>query len=167
MKNTTLLGIAITLCMFGCDKSLTQESKNENIIEAKEKITKAENELHNVTKDEAEAAKTKQISDWNHFRNESDSSIATMENTLKIIEVKIEKSGQKGKQKLKKDYTEFKSDLTTLKEKLEQKNIAFKEDIRKFDNTVSEKNKSFIKEFKHNMDELEKAIEDLFKDNVK
>lgn len=169
MKNTTLLGIAITLSMFGCEKSSTKEvqNANENIIEAKEKITKAENELHDAAKDEAETAKTKQISDWNYFRNESDSSIETMENDLKKIEVKIEKSGQENKQKLKVDYTKSKSDLATLKEKLKQKNATFEKDMQKFDNTVSEKNQSFIREFKHDMDEIGKSIKDLFKDNVK
>jgi hypothetical protein len=165
MKNITLLGIAITVCMFGCEKSSTKEVKsaNENILEAKEKISQAENELH----DEAEAAKTKQISDWDHFRNESDSSIASMENEFKKIEVKIEKSGQKDKQKLKADYTKAKTDLAALKEGLKQKNAAFEKDIQNFDNTVSEKNQSFMREFKNDMDELGKAIKDLFKDNVK
>jgi len=167
MKNTTLLGIAIILFMFGCEKSSTQESENENIIEAKGKIAKVENELNDAVRDETQAEKTKQISDWDHFRNESDSSIATMEDDLKKIEVKIEKSGQKDKQKLKVDYTKSKSDLAVLKEKLQQKNATLEKDIQNFDNTVSEKNQSFIREFKHDMDELGEAIKDLFKDNVK
>jgi flagellum-specific peptidoglycan hydrolase FlgJ len=169
MKNTILLGIAITLSMFSCNESSHEEVKDakENISEAKEKIAKVENELHEAVKNEAETEKTKQISDWGHFRNESDSSIVTMENELKKMEVKIEKSSQKDKQKMKVDYTKSKNALDTLKEKLRQKNVAFKKNIQNFDNTFFDKNQLFIKEFKHEMDELGKAIKGLFKDNVK
>lgn len=109
------------------------------VKEAKENLSEAKNEFKDAKVNESEAAKAKEIAEWNNFKIEADSSIANIENGLKNSEIKIEKVGKKDKRKLKVDYAKAKSDIEALKEKLHKKNVEFENDIKSFDKNVSEK----------------------------
>lgn len=162
MKKITLVVIAISTMLFSC-----QQTSKKNLNAAEENLTESKTKLQNAKVNENEALKLKEAEDWKYFKNEADTSIASMENDLKKMEVKIEKANQKEKQKLKAEYAKAKVDLAAMKEKLRVKNNEFEMDLNAFDNKVSEKNQSFKREFKHDMDEFGKSFKDLFKDNVK
>ncbi|MCC7030349.1 MAG: hypothetical protein IT257_08585 [Chitinophagaceae bacterium] len=162
MKKVTLLSLAAIAFLFSCDQSSTREVK-----EAKENLTEAKDELKDAQADVSEAAKAKEIAEWNHFKNEADSAIATMENDLKMAEAKFDKSDKRNKQQLKMDYEKAKADVVAMKERLQRRNAEFEDDMKRFDKNVSEKNRSFEREFKHDMNEFGSAFKDLFKDNVK
>lgn len=161
MKKITLLLVAVTAFIFGCNQTSKQEVK-----EAGENLTAAKSELKEAVVNENEAAKAKAVADWNYFKNGSDSIISEMEIDLKKMEVRLEKANKSQKIKLNADYEKAKSDFVRLKEKLAQKNVEFENEIQIYDDNVSEKNESFKNEFKHDMDELGKSLKDIFKDNV-
>ncbi len=148
--------------LFSC-----QQTSKKNLNAAEENLTESKTKLQKAKVNENEALKLKETEDWKYFKNEADTSIASMENDLKIMELKIEKANQKEKQKLKAEYAKAKVDLAAMKEKLRQKNIEFEKNLNSFDKNVSEKNQSFKREFKHDMDEFGKSVKDFFKDNVK
>jgi len=162
MKRITLILVAVTAFMFGCNQTSKQEVKD-----ADENLTTAKSELKVAVVNENEAAKAKAVAEWNYFKNESDSLISNMEIDLKRMEVRLEKAKKSEKVKLSADYEKAKSDIVKLKEKLVQKNVEFENEIQIYDDNVSEKNESFKNEFKHDMDELGKSLKDIFKDNVK
>lgn len=162
MKKVTPVVIAITTMLFSC-----QQTSKKDLNAAEENLTKSKIELQEAKVNKNEALKLKEAEDWKYFKNEADTSIASMENDLRIMEIKIEKANQKEKQKLKAEYAKAKVDLAAMKEKLRQKNIEFEKNLNSFDKNVYEKNQSFKREFKHDMDEFGKSFKDLFKDNVK
>lgn len=162
MKPITVLVLAATSFMFSCN-----QPSNKEVKDAKENLTEAKTELKDTQADENEAAMAKETAEWNNFKNEADSSIASIETDLKRFEARIEKTGKKDKQKLKAEYDKSKSDMEALKEKLHKRYQEFENDIKNFDKNVSEKNQSFKREFKYDMDEFGKSFKDLFKDNVK
>lgn len=160
MKKTTILIFAMTACMFSCN-----QSSNKDVKEAKENLTEAKNELKEAEANEA--AKVKEAAEWKNFKNEADSSIASLEKGLNNMKVKIEKAGKKEKQKLNTEYAKAKNDMDVLKEKLRQRSVEFDNSLTSFNQDVSEKNQSFKREFNHDMDELGKSLKGLFKDDVK
>lgn len=160
MKKTTILIFAMTACMFSCN-----QSSNKDVKEAKENLTEAKNELKDAEANEA--VKVKEAADWKNFKNEADSSIASLEKGLNNMKVKIEKAGKKEKQKLNTEYAKAKNDMDVLKEKLRQRSVEFDNSLTSFNQDVSEKNQSFKREFNHDMDELGKSLKGLFKDDVK
>lgn len=160
MKKTTILIFAMTACMFSCN-----QSSNKDVKEAKENLTEAKNELKDAEANEA--AKVKEAAEWKNFKNEADSSIASLEKGLNNMKVKIEKAGKKEKQKLNTEYAKAKNDMDVLKEKLRQRSVEFDNSLTSFNQDVSEKNQSFKREFNHDMDELGKSLKGLFKDDVK
>lgn len=161
MKTITVLVLAATIFMLSCN-----QTSNKEVKDAKENLTKAKDELNDAQATEKEAVKAKEKAAWNSFKNNADSSIATMENDLKKLEIKIEEPGKKDTQKLKSDYENAKADIVAMKEILHKKNVEFENDLKNFDKNVSEKNESFKREFKHDLDEFGKSFNDLFKDNV-
>ena len=165
MKKVSLVlvaSIALAGVLFACN-----QSSNKKVEDATENLTEAESELRSAEIKEKEAAKAKEIVEWNNFKQEANASIVEMENDLKKLEIRVEKSAKNDKQKAKADYEKAKSEIETLKAKLRDKSVEFETDIKSFDGNVSEKNQSFKREFKHDMDEFGNSFRDLFKDNVK
>ena len=162
MKNLSMIVVAITTMLFGCNQTPTKQ-----LNEAEENLTEAKVELKDAKANEIEAEKAKEAEEWKYFKNEADTSIANMDKDLKDMEANLEKVGKKDKQKLKADYAKAKSDMVLLREKLRTRDLEFENEIITFDNTVIEKNQSFKREFNHDMDEFGKSIKDLFTDNVK
>ena len=162
MKNRTVLALAMTTLLFSCN-----QSSNKEVKEADQHLKEANQEMEAARKAQDEAYRERIVADWKDFKKESDSLIAGMENDLIKMEVNLVKTNKKDSQKLKADYIQTKNDLASLKEKLHQRNVAFENDVKKIDQQVYEKNESFKREFKHDMNELLKSLQDLFKDNVK
>ena len=162
MKKLTVLSIVITAFIFACNQTSTKE-----VTEAKENLKDAESELKDAKINEKEAAKAREIAEWNNFKNESDSTIASAENDLKKMEMNIEKASKKDKQKMKNQYDKAESNLAIFREKLQKRNVEFENDMKDFNDNVSQKNQSFKREFKHDMNAFGNSIKDVFKDNVK
>jgi DNA anti-recombination protein RmuC len=162
MNKLIVLATAATLLLFSCNQPSTKK-----VIEVEEHLTEAKEALKKVKSLENEAAKEKEIAEWNSFKSEADSSITAIEKDLTNWGAQIEKDGKKDKQKLKTDYEKAKNDLQTLKEKLHTRNVEFKNDMNTIGKNISEQNQSFRREFKHDMDEFGKTFKDFFKDNVK
>ncbi|GGC23368.1 hypothetical protein GCM10011386_14090 [Parapedobacter defluvii] len=153
--------IAMSTLMFSCNPA-----PDRNAQEASEDLGEADRTSLD-TINEIEAARANAEAAWKQFKAESDSSIASLENDLRKMEVTLETAKKNEKQNLYAEYSKVKDEITVLKDKLHQRNVAFESDIKAFDNTVSEKTESFKREFKHDTDELGKSIKALFKDNVK
>lgn len=162
MKQITGLAAAIMISIVGCKQSTDKE-----VAEADKQLNQAEQELQTAKIHKDKAAKAKTIAEWNAFKKESDSLIAKAEDDLAKLQGKLEKAGKKDAERLQANYTKAKNDLVLLTDKLHQRNVAFEKEVKKFDQQVYENNESFKREFKHDMEGLEKALEDLFKDNVK
>ena len=92
MKNSIILTIALAVMLFSCNQSSTKEVKN-----AKENLTEAKSELKLAEEKEHEAAKAKEVAEWKAFKSETDSTITTLENDLKKMEVRMEKAGKNEK----------------------------------------------------------------------
>jgi phosphoribosylformylglycinamidine (FGAM) synthase PurS component len=169
MKKVTVLAIAMTALMFSCNQSSDKEVKEakEKLTEAKNDVKDAQADVKNAQANEMEAARVKEVTDWKYFKSEADSSIASFENGLKDMKVKIEKAGKKDKQKLTTEFNKAKGDMDALKDKLQQRSVEFDNSMASFNQNVSERNQSFKREFNHDMYELGKSLKDLFKDNVK
>jgi len=114
-----------------------------------------------------EEAKTKETADWKKFKYESDSTIAVMEKQIQKGKETIASKNKKEREKISADLKKTEEKLHAQKEKLKQKSIEFEAELKQFDEYVVAKNESFKMEFKYDMDELGKALKDLFKDNVK
>ncbi|MEP6928773.1 MAG: hypothetical protein ABI850_02130 [Flavobacterium sp.] len=54
-----------------------------------------------------------------------------------------------------------------MRGKLRERNAEFENGMLKLDDSIVSKNESFQREFNYDMDELDKAVKDLFKNNVK
>lgn len=162
MKKRIVLLLAIGACMFSCNFSSYKEAKK-----GKETEVVANDALGDRQSNQVETAKAKETAEWNHFKQQADSSLSKMESELKKLETKIEKASKNDKQKLKADYEKSKSKVETLKTKLHKRNLEFESDLKNFNNNISEKNQSFKREFMHDMDEFGKSFKDLFKENVK
>ncbi|MGZ5219765.1 MAG: hypothetical protein ACXWV6_05875 [Chitinophagaceae bacterium] len=164
IRFTVIAGImaASLISLNGCG-----DASQKHASDAKENIKEAGKDLKEAAKASNEEAKTKATADWQQFKNESDSTIAVMEKQIKELKEKIAKADKKRREKLTSDLNKAQDKLNEQKEKLRQKNIEFEADLLKFDESVIAKNESFKREFKHDMDELGTAMNDLFKDNVK
>lgn len=143
------------------------EKSQKHADDAKENIKEANKDLKEAAKDAGEEAKTKVISDWQNFKNESDSTITSVEKQIVELKEKIAKANKKEREKLNNDLSKIEQKLKEQQEKLKQKNAEFETNFKKFDETVEAKNESFKREFKHDMDELGTALKGMFKDNVK
>ena len=80
MKKLIVLSIVISASIFACNQTSTKE---EN--EAKENASETKTELKDAEINEKEDQKAKETNEWNRFKNESDSTIASAENDLKNI----------------------------------------------------------------------------------
>lgn len=162
MKNRIGLAVIMATALFSC-----HQASDKQVKDADKQLKEAKQGVKEARLVEDNAAKAKNTAEWNLFKKEADSSMVIIENELKKKESILAKTSKKGAQKLSADYENAKKKLAALKEELQQRNAAFKNDVKRFDNHVYEKNESFKREFKHDMNELDKSLKDLFKDNVK
>lgn len=68
---------------------------------------------------------------------------------------------------LKRELAQNREKLKTMRGKLRERNAEFENGMLKLDDSIVSKNESFQREFNYDMDELDKAVKDLFKNNVK
>jgi hypothetical protein len=155
-------GLSLAILISSCN-----DASKKDMSDASNNIKEANADVKEAVIVSNDSAKAAAISNWNTFKNESDSAIAGMEKEAKTIEAKIAKANNKEKEKLQAYLKSIKEKLNGLKMRLEQKNIEFKNDINKFDATVVTKSQSFEREFKHDMNELGTSFKNIFKDNVK
>lgn len=162
LTRTITAGFVVAIMMSSCNDALKQDGG-----EASENLKEAGNDLKEGAIATNETAESVAISQWETFKKESDSTIAGMERQLTDLTEKIAKAGTREKEKLQNNLNKTSEKLKALKEKLQQRNAAFENDKNNFDTTVVSKYQSFENEFKHDMNELGTAFNDLFKDNVK
>jgi len=161
MKNKIGFAVAMACCIMGCNRV-----PNKDVKAADQRLTEANRELKDAKQNKDKAIKAQTVDEWNKFKNESDSSIATMQNDLKNMEVKLVKTNTKENEQLRKMLVKVKRDLTELRNKLYQRNISFVSGLGRFNYSMYEKNQSFKREFEHDIKEMRKSINDLFKNNT-
>lgn len=143
MAGTALLAGAI---LSGCKSSTKKvENARENLQDAKENVVDAKIELNQALQDSIQS-----------FRTELEPKISSYDKSIAELKTKIAAQKKDNKAAYEKALTELELKNNQLKKNLQQ----YKEDG--LNNWTT-----FKKEFKHDMDELGKAISDLTKNNVK
>ncbi|HQT21810.1 MAG: hypothetical protein B7X86_02665 [Sphingobacteriales bacterium 17-39-43] len=165
MKKTigiiAITGLTVALTLSGCG-----DASKKHAEEAKENVKEANKDMKEAVKDAEEEAKIRATENWTKFKNESDSTIAVMENQVKEYREKISKANKKEKERLNGELDKLEQNLNKLKKKLNQRNDEFKKSLKRLDESVDAKSDSIKQELKHDMDGLNKALKDFFKDNV-
>ena len=157
MRNNSIFTILITLLIGGAFLSACQSPKVKE-DEAVENVQDAKQELKDVKQDaKAQEQLENEVNaeDWKNFKLESEQMIK--ENDLRIAELKV---------KMKKSGKLLDPLFDKKIENLEQKNTDLKAKIKAYDKSQTNW-EEFKREFKHDMDELGKAMNDLTIDNKK
>ncbi len=115
---------------------------------ARENLDDAKKELHEARVDSAQ--------DYNQFKEKAEKQSA--ENQKKIAELK---------EKNKTASKEIKEEYEKKIEAIEKKNDKLKKELANANNTKTNKWAAFKREFNHDLDEMNNAIDDLMKNNVK
>jgi peptidoglycan hydrolase CwlO-like protein len=157
MRNKLIFTITITM-LIGVVFFTACQSPKVKEDEAVENVQDAKEELEDVKLDakvEEQLQNEVSLEDWKIFKLESE--LKMKENDIRIAELKVKKR-KSGK---------LLDPLFDKKiENLEQKNTDLKAKINAFDKSQSNW-EAFKREFKHDMDELGKAMNDLTIDNKK
>jgi len=159
---TVIAGFVTASLLSGCG-----DASKAHVKDANENLKEASEDLKEAAKDANEEAKSNATADWQKFKNESDSTMAAIDQQVKELKDRIAKANSKEKARLTSELSKLEQKLDEQKEKLDQKNAEFEADMKSFNETVVTKHESFRREFKHDNDELSTAIKNLFKDNVK
>ncbi|SDJ83260.1 hypothetical protein [Flavobacterium noncentrifugens] len=163
MKNTLLaLLMGTTILLGSCNKS-----SKKDLDDAKVNITEANQDLKEAAKDANAEAKQKTVAEWKTFKENSETAIKDLDAKVKQLEAKMAKADKKENERLKSNLSASREQLEDLKGRLRESDMEFSNNMEKSDQAFVDRNESFKREFKHDMDELGKAIEDLFKNNVK
>lgn len=143
---TCVAGIVMISC-----KPSTKEEK-----ESQEKVEIAKDNLEDA-KDSLDVAKqVASDEEWKSFKNSGDSIIRINDLRIAGLKLKIKKTGDAVD-------TKYQENI----EILEQKNKDVKVKMNVYKNDVNSDWKSFKREFKHDTDEIGKALKDLTVDNKK
>ncbi len=153
-------------CVAAMLLSSCNEASKKDMGDASESIKEANSDMKEAVIAANDSAKAAAIADWKNFKSESDTAVAVMDRKVAALEAKMVKANKEEKEKLRANLNKTKEQLDTLKQHLRERNTAFENEVSKFDATVTSKNQSFKREFKHDMDQLGTAFNDLFKDNV-
>lgn len=156
MKNIILL-TAITVALLSCDKT-----SNKEVIHAEEQLNDAHQQLNNATRDKNNAVKAKATAEWQYFIMESDSTIAERTEDIRILDSVRLKMNENDRQKMNASYNQAKSDITKLRLKLNEKSAAFEEDMKKFDDDTDQENEIFRRNFRNDINKLDKSVDQLF-----
>ena len=157
---TLVLGIALLL--FSCNSA-----SKKDLSDAKENFHKANRDLQQAAKDSRQAAREKTIAQWKTFNEKSEDAVAALTNEIKELKKTIATADQKENARLKMELGRNGDQLKRMRDKLRERNAEFQNGMLKFDDSIESKNESFQREFNYDMDELDKAVKDLFKNNVK
>lgn len=141
-----IAGFMITSCNKSSKNDLKETAKN---LEEKEKEIK---DLVTIN--------------WENFKKESDSIFEKTQKDMEELRKQISKSTKKEQENLNKELDKLEVKNKELKLKIEERSRLFKENLIEFNEMAEEKEQSFEREFKHDINELNNAINDFFKDNV-
>ena len=163
MKTTiTTFAVSISLMLCSCNTA-----SKKDLSDAKDNINKANRELQQAAKDSRDAAKEKTISEWKTFNDKSEKDVEALNEQISQFQKKITKADQKENFRLKNELNQNREKLKAMREKLFERNAEFENGMLKFNDSIVSKNESFQREFNYDMDELDKAVKNLFKNNVK
>jgi chromosome segregation ATPase len=138
----SIIGIISVAMLMSCSSPAKRVDKaNENLSEAKEDYDQAQ-------KDSA--------ADYELFKKESEERIESNEKMIAAYKERIALNKEK-----------FKAEDQKLIDELELKNIHMRKKIEEFKNHGKDEWVSFKSEFRHDMDELGKAIKDLSVKNTR
>lgn len=142
---------AVVVCGFLSISLFTYCNKSQNKIEeAKEEVKAAEQDL--------KAAEADYLEEVRNFKEETEMKIDENKNQIEIL--REQRSSRKTTAE-KEMYDKKIADIEKRNEELRNKLKEYREEIR------TEKWESFKREVNHDVDELSRAIEDIFKDNLK
>jgi hypothetical protein len=134
---------------FGQEPDKKSEKARENLKEAKKDVVEAKKDLKEAQKDS--------VSDYQKFKKESELKIKNNEKSIADLKVKHSKMSEKENAVYQKKV----SDLELKNQNLNKKLVGYKND------ESQDKWVSFKAEFKHDMDELGKALKDFTVKNKK
>lgn len=158
MKNLTVLFIAITTLICSCN-----QTSNKEVKETKEEVKEAQKDLQDAMTDERIAVRAKEVAEWNHFRNESDSLIAKIDNDVMEMQAKLVELNSKNRKEMERDYDKIKTEIAKIRQKLHQKNIAFDNDMRYFDESMEKEDELFKQGIRKDLNELDESLKSLNK----
>ncbi|MDA6071591.1 hypothetical protein NJT12_18370 [Flavobacterium sp. AC] len=161
---TTIITFAASVSLMFCN---CNTASKKDLSDAKDNINKANRELQQAAKDSRDAAKEKTISEWKTFNDKSEKDMEALNDQIRQFQKKITTADQKENLRLKNELSQNHEKLKAMREKLRERNAKFENGMLKFDDSIVSKNESFQREFSYDMDELDKAVKDLFKNNVK
>lgn len=155
MKNKILISVIIAFIAVSVSTSYGQEPDKKS-VKARENLKEAKKDVVDAKKDLKEAKKDS-ISDYQKFKNEYEVKIKNNEKTIADLKVKHSKMDAKDQTAYEKKISELELKNTNLKKKLD--NYKHEEEPVKWN--------AFKVEFKHDMDELGKALKDFTIKNKK
>lgn len=155
MKNFLLLSVIIAFMAASVSTSYGQEPDKKS-VKARENLKEANKDVVDAKKDLKKAEKDS-VSEYQKFRKDSEVKIKNNEKTIADLKVKHSKMTDKEKATYQKKVSE-----------LEQKNANLKKKLANYKNNEGhDKWTTFNVEFKHDMDELGKALKDFTVKNKK
>ncbi|WP_291143450.1 hypothetical protein [Flavobacterium sp. UBA7680] len=157
----TMLCISLSVLLFNCNKAANSETSD-----AQYNLNKANRDLQQASKDSRHDAKEKTITEWKAFNEKSEKVVSVLNDQLKEFQRKINTAGQKDDTGLKKEIIRNREKLKAMRTKLRERNMEFENGMLKLDDSLAFKNESFQREFDYDMDQLDKAFKDLFKNNL-
>ncbi|MEO6175800.1 MAG: hypothetical protein ABIP27_11685 [Flavobacterium circumlabens] len=158
----TILSMSFSILLLSCNTGTKKE-----LTDAEHNLKKVNRDLQHAAKDSTNAAKEKTITEWKAFNEKSEKMVSVLNAELKQFQKKINTSDQKETIWLKKELIRNREKLKIMRSKLRDRNMEFENGLLKFDDSIASKNESFQREFNYDMDELSKAVKDLFINNVK
>lgn len=147
--NKFTCAVAISMLMAGT-LFTSCEPSGQTEAEAQEELQEAQEELQKARQ---EAQKSTEAEEWRVFKNEMELKIVENENRIAEIRVQMNKPGKI-----------FDEVYAKRIDALEEKNKELRERIVAYEKDQSDW-EAFKREFKHDMDELGKALNDLVEDN--
>jgi len=151
-KTIIILSLATSVVLGGIPTGCQSSAQKEKA--AQDKVQEAKQDLKNAQNDaNAEAQKLANAKEWEIFK--SDAEITIRNNEIRIAELRV---------KLNKQGTMLDPLYEKKIETLEQQNRDLKKRIEDYEKNNSDW-ETFKREFKHDMDELGKALKDITVDN--
>lgn len=165
MKTAAVLAVAASVLISSLFVSCVKAPQDHRVI-AEEKINEVAEDIKEAIVEANEEAKRRTTADWQKFKTESEYEITVMESQTQEFAQGLSKTEKKENITLRSRLDKVEGDLETQKEKLKQRGMQFQNDMNEFDDSVKTKSDLFQREFRIDMDVLDKSLKNLLADNT-
>lgn len=165
MKTNTVF-VALIIFMISIFITSCGEASKKDAQHVKEDLEELNKDLKQGAQNTSEELKTRVTAEWEQFKIASEKTIQNTENEIKNLRDKIKKTNKKEIEMLNIELDKLEQKNIILKDKLAVRTKNFKENLIEFNEESKEAQQAFEREFSRDMDALENAIENLFKNNV-